>query len=239
MARKQVQQTGGNLPDGTRIGENRVGRDLTFAFPIDGVLPGWVALLRFIARESVDLVGFEVTHFTAPEFPKPGPGLLDRLVGEVTQERLDMDADQAFREWVQAHAERPAPTGVPDGGLTMRRLRGIRVSDFQTTARKFLGAEAIDRGWLGPEWATEAVRRPGGGGRESLHYAELAAAYVRHLAEGSAPIEALALELHLSKSTVRNQVSEARRRGLLTPTQRGRAGGKLTKLATDLLNEGE
>ena len=38
---------------------------------------------------------------------------------------------------------------------------------------------------------------------------------------------------------MRNQLTEARRRGLLTATKPGRAGGRLTKKALNLLKEAD
>jgi hypothetical protein len=49
------------------------------------------------------------------------------------------------------------------------------------------------------------------------------------------PLKSLADELRLSASQVRNKLYEARRRGLLTKAPTGRAGGELTKRATELL----
>jgi hypothetical protein len=102
-------------------------------------------------------------------------------------------------------------------------------------ARTYLARESSKGGWLGETWATEAIRRPGPRGKDDLHFAKLAAAYVDHLNEGRQPIEALAEEESLSKVTIRNQIREARRRGVLAETRQGVAGGQLTAKANALL----
>ena len=210
--------------------------------PIDGERNGWIALLRFMARESVDLVAFEVTYYAERELPQADSPLATMLRREYeadgTLEQRIIDArERDFHEWVQERASRSAPTDVPPGGLTMRKLRGIRVGDFQTAARRYLGHGASTGGFLGDQWTTEAVRRPGPRGKSDRHYAELAAAYVRHLEETPKPIASLSRELGFSTMTIRNQVREARRRGLLTQTSRGVAGGGLTDRAIELINE--
>lgn len=240
MSQKQVQLDEGNLPEGTRAALHRDGGDMTFAMPAGE--DGWIALLRFTARDcGVDLVAFEVTYYSPPEMPEPGQGWADLLAAEQDPKMRDDGIanwnDRNFREWVQERAGRPAPIGVPAGGLTLRRLRGIRMADFQTVARSYLSTQSSPGGWLGERWATEAVRRPGPKGRDDLHFAELAAAYIRHLDQGHKPIEALASEQFLSKTTIRNKISSARKRGLLTATPQGVAGGRLTPKAIELLKE--
>lgn len=79
--------------------------------------------------------------------------------------------------------------------------------------------------------------RPGRRGRPDEEYARLAAAYVRLLGE-SKPVEALAEQEHLSQSQVRNLLSEAKRRKIITRPGQGRAGGQLTKYGRSLLEGG-
>jgi hypothetical protein len=78
--------------------------------------------------------------------------------------------------------------------------------------------------------------RPGARGKPDEDYARAAAEYVRFVAEGErAPLRSLAGVLHVSESRARNIVHEARVRGLLTKTQPGRRGGRLTAKAQRLL----
>jgi len=70
-----------------------------------------------------------------------------------------------------------------------------------------------------------------------LEYAHVAAAYVAAL-NSRAPNEAVAEQLHLSTSRVRDLLHEARRRLLLTTLGRGKAGGELTEKALKLLEKG-
>lgn len=99
---------------------------------------------------------------------------------------------------------------------------------------------------------TERVvaRRPGRKGRGDLHYATWAAAYIERLDAGSrTPIKDLAAkppirvqgyvstERQVSPETVRDILSEARSRGLLTRPPAGRAGGALTDKALRILRK--
>jgi len=65
--------------------------------------------------------------------------------------------------------------------------------------------------------------------------ARLAARYLELCGETGSPTKALAEELHPSAATVRDQLGDARRRGLLLPSGPGRAGGELTAKAVGLL----
>ena len=79
--------------------------------------------------------------------------------------------------------------------------------------------------------------RPGSAGRGDTHYAAVAASYVALLDAGDPrPVAALADQLHLSVTTVRNLLYKARERGLLTSAGRGRAGGQLTDKAKEMLS---
>lgn len=78
-------------------------------------------------------------------------------------------------------------------------------------------------------------------GRPDTYFAELARRYVAALAEPGVAQRAsqhLAKEDHVEVSTMYQRLHEARRRGLLTkPTTPGKAGGRLTKYALELLDE--
>jgi hypothetical protein len=78
-------------------------------------------------------------------------------------------------------------------------------------------------------------RRPGRSGRPDVFYARLAAEYVELLSTSSTPTKDLARRHNYSPTSMRDYLNQARVRGLLTPSQRGRAGGELTEKAMRLL----
>lgn len=112
---------------------------------------------------------------------------------------------------------------VKDGGP------GSAVVEVANARRSALSAAREDR--------AEAAK----GGRQPfprLFYAQQASRYVAALGRPN-PIAAVAAETNYSASQVRNQISTARRLGLLTDTQRGRAAGRLTALAIEILRRDE
>jgi hypothetical protein len=140
---------------------------------------------------------------------------------------------------------------TPPGGLTTRALRQLPLAKLErvtrTAAQQFLTAlEGGGPGFQASPKLKRALRkrakefdarpRPGRRGRDDREYAAIAAMYVDALAKGQGS-EALAERLQFSVSRVRNLVYEARRRGLLTETKKGKAGGGLTKHARGLLEE--
>jgi hypothetical protein len=60
---------------------------------------------------------------------------------------------------------------VPHGGVTVRRLRGIRFGDLQTRARKWIAFtyEQLEGLMFPAGWATEATRRSGPQGKPDVH----------------------------------------------------------------------
>ena len=78
--------------------------------------------------------------------------------------------------------------------------------------------------------------RPGRRGRPDAFYARLAAQYVELLKTSSTPTKNLAKTRNYSESSTRDFLNQARKRGLLTHSDKGRAGGELTDKARDLLN---
>lgn len=79
-------------------------------------------------------------------------------------------------------------------------------------------------------------RRRGAARLDDLYYATVAVAYVEAFDGGStSPLVDLADRLLISHATARNHVREARLRGLLSPTVRGKGGGVLTAKALELL----
>ena len=123
-------------------------------------------------------------------------------------------------------------------------------SNFQDLSSKMLRKVAVDRlakkglsqiptaikarPWaegLSFEW-----KRVGRAGRNDLFYAEQAAHYVDIVKSGETkPLVKLAKALHLSTSQTRGILAEARKRDLLSPAPKGRAGGWLTDKAEEIL----
>lgn len=78
--------------------------------------------------------------------------------------------------------------------------------------------------------------RPGRKGRPDVFYALLAAQYVELLKTTSTPTKDLSELRNYSASSTRDFLNQARTRGLLTRSAKGRAGGELTEKARELLN---
>jgi hypothetical protein len=142
------------------------------------------------------------------------------------------------------------PRKITPGGVPATVLRTIALGEVYDEVRRILDdlatwrddkqAEDARAVWLAG--LREAPRRPGRRGRDDSYYARVAALYVDLLATGSRrPVVELAGQLgggHRRGAAVQ-LVHEARRRGLLTKSQSGTAGGELTAKARKLLGEGE
>lgn len=134
--------------------------------------------------------------------------------------------------------ERPA---VPAGGLTARAAKaGIRTGEAIDRVREAARHHGFHE--FSPEALAEP-RRPGRRGHSDRFYAELAAAYVAIVEQGSrAVIRDLTKQLaeqgmHYTPEAVRDLIHDARDRGVLTRSLRGRAGGQLTDEARALLRD--
>ncbi|MGD0313173.1 MAG: hypothetical protein ABSC90_12005 [Acidimicrobiales bacterium] len=128
------------------------------------------------------------------------------------------------------------PTPPP---LSTSVVRMIRLSVLERRAKDWL---AIRRE-VGLAIETDESeflqnRRPGKVGRSDAFYARIAYRYLELVRAGSSPTKALAAERHISQSSARDLVHEARVRGLMTSMGRGQAGGQLTAKARKLLEEG-
>lgn len=228
-----------SLPAGTRLAWNGDETCLTFCFPIEGELPGWVAVLRFVNRSSaVELAAFEVTYFAGAQLSEPRAMTRAeslQIAGAAAQWRPTIH--DLFQAWVAERGRAVLPVDFPVGGLTVRHLSGVRIRNFQTVARDWMTGVGGEWGAVPKAWSMEATRRSGRAGKDSLHFAQLASRYVALIADGDPkPIESLSAEVHLSASTVRNQIREARDRKLLTSEGQGRSGGHLTPTALQLLD---
>jgi hypothetical protein len=123
---------------------------------------------------------------------------------------------------------------LPAEAVRRIRLAGIRNKVAQRAnhplARMFAG---VDPSSIEP-WLENP--RPGRRGRDDFEYALWASRYVEALDAGPRPIMRL-LEAHPGHSAamLRAILNKARHRGLLTPSEPGRAGGRLTQKGLDLL----
>ncbi|MDP8975154.1 MAG: hypothetical protein M3N28_02075 [Actinomycetota bacterium] len=180
--------------------------------PIDGS-DGWYVSAIFLEEEG-QLVMAELKVF-------PGPG--SRSDGRRGARRKPGDwsgRQDALRE-------------VPDGGVSARLLRCIRLTDLQQLVMSELPATS---GASGQPTRSARVGRPGSAGRPDRQYAEWAFRYAKKLAEGSrSPIKDLAAEHGRSPGQVRDLIHDARVRGLLSKERQGRAAGSLTPKAIQLL----
>lgn len=146
---------------------------------------------------------------------------------------------------------------LPEPGLTTRALRSFSTTEAESIARGWPKLLVGSKHWpsrrrptpsevfeeLGEEYAGFDSRmlgatRTGKRGHSDLLYAQLAAEYVALVESGSKkPLAELARRHGLKHATVADRIRTARdpKRGLLTPSPRGRPGGELTRRALDLL----
>jgi hypothetical protein len=137
---------------------------------------------------------------------------------------------------VEALVIRPSES-LPPGGLTMRRMRSIRLGDLVKEARDRVFHFAVPENEETADYMGFLKRepRPGRRGRQDAFYASVALDYV---SAGTTPVKDMAKRRHLSQARVRDLVHEARRRELLSRSAgRGRAGGSLTEKAKSILAE--
>lgn len=169
----------------------------------------------------------------------------------VAEVRLIPDTRQGSGRWSEEAPDVP-PEGVPSRALRAlsptvplerfpRFLRDIE-KNHPHIAKQLLGGHGIRLG------AEMARRHPGRAGRPDSFYLAWAQAYFERLAAGSRrPIKDLAQRPprtikgyvsdgdRVSEATVRDIIHEARERGLLTRSPKGRAGGELTPKAIRML----
>jgi len=99
-------------------------------------------------------------------------------------------------------------------------------------------ASPIAAAHLGKAWAYEAPK-PGRPGRDDLHYAKAALAYVEALkADPRRPVKHMVdTSPELTPDEVRARLRRARERELLTGAPKGRPGGELTEKAKKVLHD--
>lgn len=170
----------------------------------------WIAAYRFVDQSGEPVVA-EVRVF-----PKePGKG---RPGGMWSAEYLGVNA--------------PAPPG----GIPADLLRQVRVTGYRGMAER--GFHQLGRLLsLGPPPILDEPRPMASArGRPDEFYAQIAREYVDLLtANNPHPINELSRSRSIPKSKVRDMIRQARKRGLLTPTSRGKLRGQLTPQALELL----
>lgn len=124
--------------------------------------------------------------------------------------------------------------GMPEPGITTRMLRQLRTGDLIAALR---AAKRQHEQLFGDGPDLSVTTRVGRRGRDELYYARWAAEYVDALARSPRPVEDLAARHNLSASQIRNLMHACRRRGMLTASPPGRAGGDLTPRAIALLED--
>lgn len=190
--------------------------------------------------------------------------LRDRVTtGPFTSIAWEYDEDENYRGRFTFLAELPDVPGwvvrfhheLRDGVIRLEGVEAERASDDADSAplyRKLGGRELeqqvqaelrqdLVRGQLPPDWqaATLATRRTGRRPVTDMELARLCAAYKAAWEEAPrAPMPLLAGREHRSINTLQGLLRRAVERGLFERSGQGRAGGRLTDRARQLLNEG-
>ncbi len=118
------------------------------------------------------------------------------------------------------------------GHLTARTVRAATATGIEQKVRENITKYAA-RAWGGAVLSGKA-HKVGPRSAGDLRRAEVARRYVELLTSPT-PKATLAAELNLSINTVNSLLYQARDRGLLTSAGQGRAGGRLTPKATEIL----
>lgn len=191
---------------------------------------GWVAAFRILRSKGGGAVVAEVRVFPDETFHKLPWASKTRQPGR----------------W--AGEDRGVEMLAPPGGLPISVLRSIALGPIYAVLERKAAS-----GYPKPTWddlfgyrmgftagIDPGPRRPGRRGRDDRHYASVAALYLETCREATKDedrdvMTRLGGKLHLSESTIRGQLGEARRRGLLTEAPAGRSGGELTNRARQIL----
>lgn len=197
--------------------------------------PEWTAAIRLEPDERGEFVAAELRIFPTEAFDGD-PAADPRIRGEWSG---TLDA-------------------IPDGGIRVRDLRRLPLTGHVREGRKEAVAEVVAnigglqahaarlghtvepklQSWLDalpPPSAASSVR---GKRIPDLDYIRVAAIYIRHCeAESGRPAVDTANELggNWTSAKVREWLRRARRRGLMTPGQHGKSGGRLTEEAEAIL----
>lgn len=140
---------------------------------------------------------------------------------------------------------------IPKGGMAARLIRdelvlGTHIHEmlpaFLNRTRQNLPAALFDAWLVRLGYPAEVAKGPGARagrgpkGRSDRELAELAAVYVSKRGE-RAPVKVTAKEVGLHPTVLRDVLHRARKRGVLTRTKQGHAGGQLTPYGRSLLRE--
>ena len=139
----------------------------------------------------------------------------------------DWDYDRDRQAFTKIVCELPGP------GITTRMLRELRTGELLAALRAAQRQVSALAPEVPPNLAVSS--RAGRRGPPDRYYAEWAAAYTEALARSAHPVDDPAAQYHLSPSQVRNIIHACRKRGMLTVSPPGRAGGGLTLRARLLL----
>lgn len=163
----------------------------------------------------------------------------------VTELRLHPDEGSAVQAAHQppgwSHSEQTRFHVMPTGGITARTLKNLTLGRHIGAARAAVARKLRIEGQLREgtfEMHEVAAAMPAAGrrGRPDAFYAHLAQEYLQTVRAGSpAPLVEIANRMGSNANTVAARIKEARRRGLLSRTDRGRSGGELTDKARELL----
>lgn len=196
---------------------------------------GWVAVLRWELLEG----RLELSSLAIGDASLPLPIGNPLPVGDL----LKLDPFGRNPEGMAAGAyattfsyDTVREAGARKGPVTVRLLRSLPIGRLERWAREHIAKTNSISETVGADLSGAARKRPGRRGRGDRFYAEVAAVYVDALAKGNLrPVERTAEALHLSPSQVRNLLSVARDRKLLTRSRRGVAGGELTERGRHVL----
>jgi hypothetical protein len=137
----------------------------------------------------------------------------------------------------------------PAGGVTTRVVRALRIGRDLASVNRYhrqLAKQLPQMFAAGHTFALVGVEKPIARGTQprrgrppegDLKYARAAHTYVEACAEGTHPVEAVAHRFEITTPTARVWIQVARRRGLLTATAPGVAGGSVTPRARAILRK--
>jgi hypothetical protein len=221
----------------------------------EGRAPEWFEVEGFKAAIEPDFDSWRVLTYSVelPTAERPSGRVVCEL-RHLPNVRIAVHLSVKTGELIGLEVGDPALFRHGDGEpqpISARLLRRIPFGELERSARESLKWELATRFHSenagvraslgdGGQQLRESLRvdpHPGKRGRQDVIYASLAAEYVERLASSEHPVKDIASDWDYSESRVRNMLSEARRRGLLTRPASGLAGGQLTSRAKELLRE--
>lgn len=205
----------------TRAVENWAQRSLATSASRRKVKEAWV---------EVELDGWMVAYrLVAGDFGEP-------ILAELRVFPLETNRDRPAGVWSAEVLGVKAK--VPSGGLPADLLRHVSVTEprrFGGEFSQWLEKNRKRRARKAAQRTERSSPKRGRPARSDRQLARVARAYVESATESRSPVADVASQLRLTPAQVRNILSRARRKGLLSPTQPGRSGGQLSDYARDLL----